>query len=164
MRFVYCPKCGTKAVQKVVGDEGEMPWCESCQRPLFDMFSTCVILLAVNQEGECALLRQGYISHQYHNLVSGYIVPGESAEECARRELEEELGLVAEKLEFVRTWWYGRRDMLMIGFFAQVSKGELRLSGEVEEARWVPVQEALDMVHPEGSVSHAMVKAWLDRA
>lgn len=49
------------------------------------MFSTCIIALAVDEQGEVALLRQGYISSQYHVLVSGYMKPGESAEESAAR-------------------------------------------------------------------------------
>ena len=83
MRFEYCPHCGTRAVQKEIGDEGLMPWCDRCKRPLFDIFSTCIIALAVDEEGNVALLRQGYISTRHYVLVSGYIKPGESAEECA---------------------------------------------------------------------------------
>ena len=92
MRFEYCPHCGTRAVQKEIGDEGLMPWCDRCKRPLFDIFSTCIIALAVDEERNVALLRQGYISTQHYVLVSGYMKPGESAEECAAREIGEELG------------------------------------------------------------------------
>ena len=76
MEFQYCPHCGTKTVPRQIGDEGLVPWCETCQRPLFPMFSTCIIALAVDEEGNVALLRQGYISQQYHVLVSGYMKPG----------------------------------------------------------------------------------------
>ena len=117
MEFQYCPHCGTKATPKETGDEGMVPWCPACQQPLFPMFSACTITLAVDEEaGEAALLRQSYISTQYHNLVSGYIKPGESAEECAAREVEEELGLKAESLTLTGTYWFGKKDMLMIGF------------------------------------------------
>ena len=80
MRFQFCPHCGTRAVLKEIGDEGMVPWCPECRLPLFPMFSTCIIALAVDEQGEVALLRQGYISSQYHVLVSGYMKPGESAE------------------------------------------------------------------------------------
>lgn len=163
MRFHYCPDCGSALELRPIGDEGDTPWCPNCQRPLFDQFSTCIIALAVNERGEAAVLRQGYISQQYGNLVSGYMKPGENAEDCARREVEEELGLVVNGLELVRTWWLEKRDMLMIGFFAQVSAGEMTLSGEVDSAQWVPVAQALGQVHPKGSVSYEMVAAYLDR-
>lgn len=70
MKFKYCPECGTKLADRIIGDEGAVPYCERCEKPLFDMFSTCVIVLVVNEEGEAALLRQEYISHKYYNLLS----------------------------------------------------------------------------------------------
>lgn len=163
MRFHYCPDCGSALELRPVGDEGETPWCPRCQRPLFDQFSTCIIALVVNDQGEAAILRQGYISQRYGNLVSGYMKPGETAEECACREIEEELGLSVNALEFVKTWWMEKKDLLMIGFFAQVSDTKMNLSGEVDSACWVPVEEAKEQVHPEGSISHALVSAYLKR-
>ena len=163
MRFTYCPDCGSRLEFREIGDEGLVPYCLSCRRPLFDMFSSCIIALVVNEENEAALLRQGYLSTQYHTLVSGYMKPGETAEECTRREVLEEIGIPVEDLQFVGTYWLGRKDQLMIGFIARAQKAELRLSGEVEEARWVPVEQAIHMVHPEGSVSYEMVKQYLRR-
>lgn len=163
MRFHYCPDCGSKLKLRQIGDEGDTPWCPQCQRPLFDQFYTCIIALVVNDRDEAAILRQGYISQQYGNLVSGYMVPGETAEECARREIEEELGLCVSGLELVKTWWMEQRELLMIGFFARTADSELNLSGEVDAACWVPVREALGQVYPEGSISHALVAAYLER-
>ena len=79
------------------------------------------------------------------------------------REIEEELGLRVTGLELVRTWWMEKKGLLMIGFFARTAGSELNLSGEVDAARWVPVEEALGQVHPEGSISHALVAAYLER-
>ena len=28
MQFQYCPACGAKAIQKEIGDEGLMPYCD----------------------------------------------------------------------------------------------------------------------------------------
>ena len=117
----------------------------------------------MNDREEAAILRQGYISQQYGNLVSGYMTPGETAEACACREIGEELGLRVTKLELVRTWWMEKKELLMIGFFARVEGTEMRLSGEVDTAGWVPVKEALGQVHPEGSISHALVASYLER-
>ncbi len=163
MRFSYCPDCGSRLTPRPMGDEGEVPYCKRCERPFFDQFSTCVIALVVNGRGEAAILRQDYISQKYGNLVSGYMKPGETAEECARREIGEELGLKVDALEFAATYWFEKKDMLMIGFFARVNGEALRLSGEVDGARWVPVADALREVHPEGSLSYAVVAEYLKR-
>lgn len=161
MRFRYCPDCGTLLGERQLGDEGMVPWCEKCEKPLFDMFSTCVIVLVVNEQEEALLLRQSYMSTQYHNLVSGYMKPGETAEDCAFREVQEETGITPEKLQILGTWWFGKKDMLMIGFLARAKKAEFTLSCEVDEAHWVPVREALNMVHPKGSISRALVEVYL---
>ena len=161
MRFTYCPDCGMKLSSRVLGDEGAVPWCDGCGRPFFDMFSCCVIVLVMNEYEEAAILRQNYLSSQYGTLVSGYMKPGESAEECAYREVAEELGIGLEEVKIVKTWWHGRKDQLMIGFVGRAKKADFKLSSEVDEARWLPVEEALGQVHPKGSISYALIELYL---
>lgn len=163
MKFSYCPDCGTKLTERPVGDEGLVPWCEQCSKPLFDMFSTCIIVLVVNEKEEAALLCQNYISDRYRNLISGYMKPGETAEETAVREVKEETGLDLEDLHFAGTYWFGKKDMLMIGFIARSKKQEFVLSKEVDGAAWVPAEKAIDMVHPKGSVSYALLEKYLKK-
>lgn len=161
MQYDYCPKCGTKNVLKEIGDEGMVPWCETCKRPWFPTFSTCIIALAVDEEGDVAVLRQNYISAQYHVLVSGYMTPGESAEECAAREVEEELGLKVSKVHMTGTYWYGKKDMLMIGFLAKVNKLDFNLSTEVDQAVWVRPEEALKLLAPYPAISYLVTDYFL---
>ena len=162
MRFQFCPHCGSRTVPREIGDEGLVPWCDSCKIPLFPMFSTCIIALAVNEEGEVALLRQGYLSSQYHVLVSGYMKPGESAEVCAAREIREELGLEVSRLVLTGTYWLEKKDMLMIGFLARVQKKDFRLSQEVDQAVWVDPQQALTLLHPAPAISYLVAKYYVD--
>jgi len=161
MHFTYCPHCGMKLSSRVLGDEGAVPWCDGCGRPFFDMFSSCVIVLVMNSREEAAILMQDHLSAKYGTLVSGYIKPGESAEECARREVGEELGIGLEDIQLVKTWWHGKRDQLMIGFVGHTRDAAFRLSSEVAQARWVPVREALSQVHPKGSISYALIEEYL---
>lgn len=163
MRFKFCPDCGEKLILKPIGDEGDVPFCEKCSRPWFDMFSSAVIVLIINEYGEAVLLKQNYMSDKYMVLVSGFIKPGESAEETARREVLEEVGLELDDNRLTATYWFAPKDMMMIGFIAHAKKAELKLSGEVDEARWVPAEEAIDLVHPKGAVSHALLDEYLKR-
>lgn len=163
MHFKYCPTCGSRLIEKKMGDEGMIPFCQSCNYPLFDMFSSCIIALVVNEYDEAALLRQNYISAKYYNLVSGYIKPGESAELTAMREISEEIGVHPDSLELIGTYWFGKKDMLMIGFIGKAKKSELVLSDEVDQAEWVPVRQAIRMVHPRGSVSYELLEKYLGR-
>lgn len=160
MRFRFCPDCGKKLSARDLGDDKDVPWCDGCSKPWFDIFPTCVIALVHDGAGRVLLLRQGYISRLYANLVSGYMKPGESAEEAAAREIAEETGLEVRSLEFAGSYWFERKGLLMIGFFAEVAPGEPRISVEVDSAEWVAAREAPAMVHPAGSVSNALCTAF----
>lgn len=161
MRFTYCPHCGTKLTPRPIGDEGLVPYCDTCEKPLFDMFSTCIIVMVVNECEEVALLKQGYLSSQYRVLVSGYMKPGESAEDCTRREVLEELGIELEELRIVGTDWFARRDQLMVGFVGRARKQAFKLSEEVDSAAWVPVEQAPELMHPGKSISTELVRRYL---
>ena len=165
MRYTYCPDCGSELSHRDLGDDKDVPWCDACAKPWFDIFPTCIIALVHDRQGRVLLLRQGYISHQYANLVSGYMAPGETAEECARREIQEETGLTVTELKLEGTHWFAKKGLLMIGFFAEVADGELRLSSEVDSAAWYPAAEAPAQVHPltGGSVSALLTRKYLHR-
>lgn len=161
MRFRHCPDCGAILSARNLGDEIDVPWCDKCGKPWFEMFSTCVIGLVCNSRNEVLLQRQAYISTKYMNLVSGYMKPGETAEGTMRREIEEETGLEVESLRYAGSWWFARKDMLMLGFIAKVHDGEPHPSVEVDSAEWHTAADAVGLVHPEGSVSHALCDLYL---
>lgn len=164
MRFTYCPDCGTLLSLRDLGDEKEVPWCERCSRPWFPVFPVAVIALVYNDRGEVLLLRQDYISTEFRNLVSGYIIPGEDAETCVRREILEETGLETDQLELVLTNWFGRKDMMMVGFFAHTSGHDLSLSVEVDDASWYPAAEILQHLSTRpGSTSRILAERFLSR-
>lgn len=109
MHFTYCPHCGSKLISKEIGDEGFIPYCESCEIPLWDMFTTSIITAVVNEYREIALLRQNYVSTTNYVCVAGIMKPGESAEETVIREVKEEIGQEVESLTFVRSFPYKKK-------------------------------------------------------
>ena len=157
MRFTYCPHCGGRLIQKEIGDEGQIPFCENCSVPLWDMFTTSVICAVVNEQREVALIRQNYVSTMNHVCVAGIMKLGESAEETAVREIKEETGLDVVKLEYIRSYPYEKKEMLMLGYKAVVKKADFILSGEVDSAVWVKYEDALSLLR-EGSIAWQLVK------
>lgn len=157
MRFTYCPHCGNQLIKKEIGDEGYIPYCTSCEVPLWDMFTTSIIAAVVNEEGEIALLRQNYVSTTKHVLVAGIMKLGETAEETAIREIQEEIGLRVKSLEYVRSYPYEKKEMLMLGYKAVVNKGNFTLSKEVDSVEWVKLEAALGLLR-EGSIGWQLVK------
>lgn len=158
MHFIHCPYCGRQLIQKEIGDEGKIPYCETCQVPLWDIFRTCVICAVVNEQQEIALIRQNYVSATKYVCVAGVMKPGESAEETACREIKEEIGLDVESLEYIKSYPYEKKEMLMLGYKANVRKGEFVLSSEVDSVKWFPLEHALEQLR-EGSIAWQLVKA-----
>ena len=157
MHFTYCPYCGTKLIGKEIGDEGIIPYCEKCSIPLWDMFTTSIIAAVVNEYREVALLRQSYISTTKYVCVAGIMKIGESAEDTVIREVKEEIGQDVETLEFISSYPYEKKEMLMLGYKATVKKQDFKLSGEVDSVEWVKLENALDCLR-EGSIAWQLVK------
>ncbi|MBQ7170077.1 MAG: NUDIX domain-containing protein [Synergistaceae bacterium] len=150
MRYKYCPECGAKLTEILSGDEGITPYCEACGKRWFDTFQSCVIVLTYNEFDEVVLARQGYLSDKYASFTSGYMTPGETAEETALREVREELGIELESLEYAGTYWFAAKDMLMHGFIGFTRKKKLHLSQEVDSAEWVNALDAPKTMFPDG--------------
>lgn len=163
MRYIFCPVCGSKLTEIRAGDDGMIPYCEDCKKRWFDTFQSCVIVLTYNEFDEIVLARQGYLSDKYASITSGYMTPGETAEETAIREVKEELGLDIETLEYAGTYWFSARDMLMHGFIGFAHKKELQLSTEVDSAEWVPALEAPKTMYPDepGNSAYAIYRKFL---
>lgn len=166
MRYKFCPECGSSLIDRKAGDEGNVPYCEHCERFWFDSFGSCVIVLVANEYNEIALLQQNYISTEYMSFVSGYICPGENAEETAMREVEEEIGIKLECLEYAGTHWFAKKDLLMHGFLGYAKRKEFVLSDEVDNAIWVPAVDIVDKIFPEkpGNAMFALYRQYLKKS
>ena len=120
------------------------------------MFTTSIIAAVINEQNEIALLRQNYVSTSKYVCVAGIMKIGESAEETAAREIAEELGLTVTELKYVSSYPYDKKEMLMLGYRAMVEKKDFVLSGEVDSAEWVRLDQALELLR-EGSIAWQLV-------
>lgn len=163
MTYLFCPICGNKLVSKQAGDDGFVPFCTECSRLWFDSFSSCSIVLVANEYNEIALLKQNYMSKKYTTLVSGYITPGENAEETAFREVKEEIGITLDSLEYAGTYWFAKKEILMHGFIGRAKKCQMTLSDEVDCAEWIPAKDAVKTLFPDapGNAAFAIYKIFM---
>ena len=157
MKIKYCPVCGSEAIQKEIGDEGLMPFCPTCQMPLWDYFNTSIICAVVNEYEEIAMLRQNYVSTTNYVCVAGHMKSAESAEETVIREVKEEIGQDVEQLIYIRSYPYEKKNLLMLGFLAKVKKKDFEISGEVDSVEWFPLCEANSKLR-EGGIAWQLVK------
>ncbi len=148
VHYSYCPLCGQKLGLRSAGDDGMVPYCESCGQMWFDSFSSCVIVLTFNSRHEVLMTLQPHLTLQHWVFTSGFITPGESAEQAAAREVKEELGINLERVESAGTYWFARGGMLMHAFLGYTSSDDFTLSEEVREAEWCDVWRAAEKMGP----------------
>jgi len=153
MEFNFCPDCGHKNIRKNIGDDTNIPYCETCKRPWFPFSYTCVLVLVVDENGNFAFIKQNHIRTDSYIGVAGYPNHTEPYEETVKREVFEEIGLVVTHVQYIRSYYFEKRDLMMLGYIAHVNHDEFNLSSEVSAAKWFAPNKA-EAALPQGSVVH----------
>ena len=124
MKMNYCMECGTLLHPMPHGEEGIVPYCDTCAAFRYPVFNTAVSLLVMDEEEENIILIRQY-GRPHYILVAGYVNRGEDAEDAARRELKEELGLCALSVSFNRSHYFSPSNTLMLNFTVTVPSIEV---------------------------------------
>ncbi|MEM7608369.1 MAG: NAD(+) diphosphatase [Myxococcota bacterium] len=166
----FCDRCGT-ATDAAEG--GFVRVCPGCGHRHFPRTDPAVMMLITRDgesERECLLARQGIFPKGMYSALAGFVEPGESLEECVRRETDEEVGLRLRDVRYVGSEPWPFPCQLMVGFVAEAEPGEIVLDEEeLEEARWVPrsallvpSKERAFFYPPPISLAHRMIRAFAD--
>jgi len=129
----FCGRCGGANADKP--DEPARV-CSACGSLSFPRLSPAV--LAVVRKGDRLLLARNAANRQgIWSLIAGFVEPGETFEDCVRREVMEEVGISVDTGAYLGSQPWPFPDQLMLGFSARWSAGELRPDGvEIAEAGW----------------------------
>ena len=160
MEMNYCTQCGERLVPREHPGEGLVPYCPACARYRFPIFSTAVIVIALNPARDRVLLIRQY-GKQDFILVAGYVNQGEGAEEAAIRELGEELGAEVTELRYKRSHFFPPSNTLMLNFTAVLAGEQIRPNREVDDWAWFDFDEALRRIKP-GSLAEAFLRGALN--
>ena len=111
-----------------------------------------VVAFLIERDGHVLLLKRS--RHKDHapgewEVGSGRVRQGESAVGALYREVKEETGLDVEVVEPLDTFHFyrgqGRTEAIGITFHCRAGGGEVRLSGEHDEATWIPIAQLASM-------------------
>ena len=152
MLFKYCAECGHKVEDIRLGDD-DCKICPSCKRIYGRNPLPVVEVLVVNELDEVLLLKQNYISETKWTVVSGYMVEGETIEEAVSREVKEETGQLVDKCQYVSSYYFEPKQLIMIGFIAYVKKSQFTDSDEVDDLRWYKIDEVENVIARENNCS-----------
>lgn len=132
----YCGRCGLKT-EDVPGERAKK--CPSCKLISYPRLSPATIT-AIFKENKILLTHNIAFRGNVHSLIAGFVEPGETLEECVRREVLEEVGLQVKNIRFFGSQPWPFPNSLMIGFTADYAGGELSVDGkEISLASWFDV-------------------------
>ena len=106
-------------------------------------------LVYVKQNGKTLMLHKakGYQTGKWNGL-GGKLEPGESPEECMKREVKEESGLIVKKaaLKGFLTWpnFDGEHDWYAFVYVVTEFEGEIKASDE-GELHWIDDEKIMDL-------------------
>ena len=129
----FCGNCGLKTEDKV--DE-RAKVCPGCGHINYPRLSPAVIV-AVVREDRLLLAHSRRFPGKFYSVLAGFVEPGETLEECVRREVGEEVGIEVKNIHYFGSQPWPFPDSLMIAFTAEYSKGEIIADpAEIEDAGW----------------------------
>ncbi|HEX3864234.1 MAG TPA: NAD(+) diphosphatase [Stellaceae bacterium] len=142
-RHGYCAQCGSPTRVTAAGWVRRCPECKASHYPRSDPVT---IMLVVR--GEKALLgRNKRRPGNRFSCLAGFMEPGETLEECVRREVHEESGIQVGRARYLACQPWPFPSTLMMGFLCEGLSEEITVDPEeIAEARWFDRDDIRDMV------------------
>jgi NAD+ diphosphatase len=168
-RHRFCANCGAATQMTQAGWKRE---CPNCKVEHFPRTDPVVIMLATDGE-HCLLGRASRFVPGMWSCLAGFVEPGESMEDAARRETLEEAGITCGRVTYFASQPWPFPMSLMIGCHAQALTREITVDREeLEDARWFTREEVALMLmrqHPAQittpppmAIAHHIIRAWVE--
>lgn len=152
----YCPECGQPLQQRQI--DGRLRQCcpaEGCGFVAWNNPAPVVAVL-VEYRGKVLLARNAAWREGMFSVITGFLEAGETPEECALRELGEELGLAGQVVATIGHYAFPQKNQLILAFHVR-AEGEIRLNEELVDFRLV----AREKLRPWNFGTGLAVRDWL---
>lgn len=153
----FCGSCGTPTVQ--VPGERAM-YCEHGNLRFYPRISPSMIVL-ITRGDEILLARSPRFVTGVYSTLAGFVEPGESAEDCVRREVMEEVQVKVRNITYMGSQCWPFPHSMMLGFHAEYESGEIvPQADEIEDARWFRIDD-LPPLPANRSIARYLIEAYL---
>ena len=155
----FCGQCGTPTRD----NSGErVKECPACGLVAYPRVSPAMMVL-VTRGRELLLARASRFPSGMYSALAGFVEPGETIEDCVRREVREEVNVEIGAPTYFASQSWAFPHSLMIAFTAEYAGGEMRPSDEeIADAQWFTI-DALPPLPTSVSISRKLIDATVAR-
>ena len=133
----FCGRCATPT-ETLTNQRARR--CPACGLTSYPRISPAIIIAVIRRDAHGArilLARNHRFPAGRYSVLAGFVEPGESLEECAQREVLEEVGIRIKNIRYFKSQPWPFPNSLMIGFTAEYDEGEIKLEeSEIADAGW----------------------------
>lgn len=141
----FCGQCGTPTRQRSYETAKE---CPNCGLVAYPRISPAIMVL-IRKGNQLLLARSPRFRQGVYSAIAGFVEAGETLEECAHREVMEEVGLKIKNLRYFQSQPWPFPDSLMIAFFADFDGGTIKPdASEIEDAQWFSLTTLPELPDP----------------
>jgi len=143
IKRIYCPYCGGHITRKKEIDVFR-EYCKICHQFFYDNPLPVVSTILVKDRQIVLVKRKNKPYKGLWCLPSGFAEVGESIEEAALRELEEEAGVKAKIIKFIdadscTNYFYG--DLIFLTFEVEQIGGTLKAGDDAMQVKYYPIEK-----------------------
>jgi len=134
----FCGRCGHPTR---LHDSDFAMHCPQCFLNAYPRISPAVMVL-VRRGAQFLLARSPHFKPGVFSALAGFVEAGETLEQCAAREVMEEVGIQIGHLRYFHSQSWPFPNSLMIAFFADYVSGEINPDpSEIEAADWFDIDQ-----------------------
>jgi NAD+ diphosphatase len=154
----YCGRCGQRT--ETLAEE-RAKRCPACGFLSYPRLSPAVIT-AVFKDNKILLSHNTSFPGKWYSISAGFVEPGETLEECVRREIKEEVGIDVNNIKYFGSQPWPFPNSLMLGFTADWAGGDLVLDAkEISDAGWFTANN-MPEVPPKISIAREIIDWYLE--
>ncbi|MEG1254778.1 NAD(+) diphosphatase [Clostridium sp.] len=154
----FCGKCGAPTHNS---ETERAKVCNSCSNIIYPILCPAIIV-GITKEDKLLLAHNRGFKGGMYSVIAGFVDPGESLEECVKREVFEEVGIRVKNIRYFGSQPWSFPNSLMVGFFAEYESGEIKVDGsEIAKANWF-TKDNLPTLPGRASIARSIIDKFIE--